>query len=117
MEKRKILSSDCYANGVANTIYKQLHCPNTTIAWSWGITKPMSCYAVTEDGFKYPSLLFHVNGNKFKGDVLVQLNGSDYYDVDFIKKDKVVERKSDIDCFQLQEVIDNFVEKIAEYKF
>ena len=103
---------------VAGTIRKQMAAPQLFKFWSWGATKFL-CGVVcnkAKDDEKNIALRFWTNGMKHKGYVLVMLNSLDYYDVEFIsRKGNLLKRVEDVDCFQLQEVIDDFVEKISAY--
>ena len=57
-----------------------------------------------------PGLKFHVNGRLFQGEVLICLNGSDYYEV-YLRNGTDIECLSDEVCFdELGELIDNHIE-------
>ena len=103
---------------VAATIQKQLRSPQIFKFWSWGATR-FSCGVVCNKAKadeKNIALRFWTNGMKHKGYVVVMLNSLDYYDVEFISRQgNLKKRVEDVDCFQLQEVIDDFVEKISAY--
>ena len=78
------------------------------IMWSWGFNSPK----VISNG-----LSFKVQGFKFKGTVEVVYNeGTDLFDISFIKRNKVVEIIEGIYIDQLITVIDNHVEKVDNYK-
>ena len=66
-----------YVMRVAATIREQLvTMTDTPVLMSWGIEEFMATV------FKnLPGLKFHVNGRLFQGEVLICLNGSDYYEV------------------------------------
>ena len=107
-----------YVQQVAETIIKQMKCPHVFKFLSWGATN-FACGVVAnkakENGHN-AALRFWVNGMKHKGFVLVMLNWLDYYDVEFISsKGNLKKRVEDVECFQLQEVIDEYVEKIPAY--
>lgn len=99
---------------IAETIMKQIKCPNISVYWSWGAHN--FCYAETEDG--KPCLRFKVNGNKHKGYVHIIYNWMDYYEVEFVSTQGNLKKRVD-ECYfdNLREVIDEFVEKIPEYVF
>lgn len=81
---------------------------NRQIFWSWGVSKKFN---VESKG-----LLMRVNGNHFNGYVLITLSPMDTYTVHLIKTNgKVVETIEDVYCDQLQEIIDNKIERIPEY--
>lgn len=78
------------------------------VVWSWGFNSPK----VIANG-----LSFRVQGFKFKGTVEVVYNeGTDLFDISFIKRNKVVEIIEGIYIDQLITVIDNHVEKVDNYK-
>lgn len=78
------------------------------VVWSWGFSSPK---AIAN------GLSFRVQGFKFKGTVEVVYNeGTDLFDISFIKRNKVVEIIEGIYIDQLITVIDNHVEKVDNYK-
>lgn len=78
------------------------------VVWSWGFHKPMAL----ENGLR-----FKVQGFKFRGIVEVVYNeGRDLFDVRFIKRNKVVNTIDGVFFDSLVEVIDDFVEKTADYE-
>lgn len=78
------------------------------VVWSWGFNSPVAI----ENGLR-----FKVQGFKFKGIVEVKYNeGHDLFDLSFIKRNKVVATANDIFFDTLVEVIDNYVEKTANYE-
>ena len=78
------------------------------VVWSWGFHKPMAL----ENGLR-----FKVQGFKFKGTVEVVYNeGSDLFDLSFVKRNKVVKSIDGVFFDSLVEVIDDFVEKTADYE-
>ena len=87
------------------------------VVWSWGFNSPMAI----PNGLR-----FKVQGFKFRGVVEVAYNeGKDLFEVSFIKRGKVVEVITDVyldmlitDVYldMLVDVIDNKVEKTADYK-
>lgn len=71
----------------------------------WGFNRPIA----------YPSgLQFRVNGRKFKGVVRVELNGNDYYDIQFFIKEKgewvYKTMCADVDCESLLSTLDRLIE-------
>lgn len=97
---------------ITTTILKQLKYPNINVYYSWG--SHAFCYAVTSDG--KPCLRFKVNGNKFKGYVHIIYNWADYYEIEFVTTHGNLKKRVDICyCDMLQEIIDEYVEKIPEY--
>ena len=83
-----------YVMRVAATIREQLvTMTDTPVLMSWGI-----------------GLKFHVNGRLFQGEVLICLNGSDYYEV-YLRNGTDIECLSDEVCFdELGELIDRHIE-------
>jgi hypothetical protein len=103
-QKRPIYMPDLLANLQSNR----------SIFWSWGVEGMVKIANNSEDF----GLMFHVQGAKFKGWVVISLNGMDYFDVEFFtNKHEKVEEKTDIDCFSLVNVIDEHIEKQANYAF
>lgn len=78
------------------------------VMWTWGFNSPT---ALTN------GLRFKVNGFKFKGIVEVVYNeGSDLFDISFIKRNKVVDTIEGCYLDMLVNVIDNRVEKVKNYE-
>ena len=78
------------------------------VVWSWGFHKPMAL----ENGLR-----FKVQGFKFKSTVEVIYNeGSDLFDLSFIKAGKVVKSIDGVFFDMLVDTIDDFVEKTADYE-
>lgn len=78
------------------------------IVWSWGFNSPK---AISN------GISFTVQGFKFKGTVEVVYNeGTDLFDISFIKCGKIVEAVEGVYIDQLVSVIDNHVEKVENYK-
>lgn len=78
------------------------------VVWSWGFNSPMA----VKNGLR-----FKVQGFKFKGFVEVVYNeGSDLFDVSFIKAGKVVKAIDDVFFDTLVETIDHYVEKTSDYE-
>jgi hypothetical protein len=76
--------------------------------WSWGFNTPTAL----ENG-----LQFKVNGFKFKGIVEVVYNeGTDLFDISFIRRNKVVDTIEGCYLDMLVNVIDNRVEKVDNYE-
>lgn len=78
------------------------------VMWSWGFNSPMA----VKNGIR-----FKVQGFKFRGIVEVVYNeGSDLFDVSFIKAGKVVKAIDGVFFDMLVSVIDNYVEKTSDYE-
>lgn len=78
------------------------------VVWSWGFNSPV---AVAN------GLRFKVQGFKFRGIVEVIYNeGTDLFDVSFINRGKVVEAVEGVYFDLLVDMIDDKVEKTANYK-
>ena len=110
--------SVAYCKEIAETIMLQLRMPSIIKYFSWGAHNFGYCCVKNEsqDQNVNAALRFKVNGMKFKGYVVVILNFLDYYDVEFVSTRKNLKHKvNDVDAFSLQEVIDEYVEKIDAY--
>ena len=78
------------------------------VVWSWGFHQPVAL----QNGLR-----FKVQGFKFKGVVEVAYNeGSDLFDLSFIRSNKVVKSIEGVFFDSLVEVIDDFVEKTSDYE-
>ena len=78
------------------------------VVWSWGFNSPMA----VKNGLR-----FKVQGFKFRGTVEVRYNeGSDLFDVSFIKAGKVIKTIDGVFFDMLVETIDNYVEKTSDYE-
>ena len=78
------------------------------VMFSWGFNSPVAI----QNGLR-----FKVQGFKFKGVVEVVYNeGSDLFDLSFVKRNKVVKSIDGVFFDSLVEVIDDFVEKTADYE-
>ena len=78
------------------------------VMWSWGFNRPIAI----ENGLR-----FKVQGFKFRGIVEVVYNeGSDLFDVSFIKAGKVIKTIYGVFFDMLVETIDNYVEKTSDYE-
>ena len=78
------------------------------VVWSWGFHQPVAI----ENG-----LQFRVQGFKFRGVVSIVYNeGSDLFDLSFIKRNKVVKSIDGVFFDSLVEVIDDYVEKTSDYE-
>jgi hypothetical protein len=96
---------------IPNTIYQQLRHFGQIKMWRWGVSNLVGCG-------KERFLRFNVSGMKFKGFVKITLNFMDTYDIQFIKKSGEVEKEvSGVYFDEMVEVIDEYVEKVKEYKF
>ena len=78
------------------------------ILWSWGFQNPIA----VENG-----LCFKVQGFKFRGVVKVKYDeGSDLFDVSYIKSGKVIKTMEGIFFDELVSTIDEYVEKTSDYE-
>ena len=101
-----------YAKTICNEIRKQIMFPDKFVFFSWGADK--FAYGVGTNG--YPILRFKVNGMKFKGYVHIIYNPLDYYEVEFVSTHGNLKKRYDEVYFdELQEKIDEYVEKIPAY--
>ena len=77
------------------------------VVWSWGFHQPVAI----ENG-----LLFKVQGFKFRGVVSIVYNeGSDLFDISFIKSNKVVKSVDGVYFDMLIDVLDDFIERTPDY--
>ena len=101
---------------IVNTILQQIQYPNRVVFFTWG-AKGFTA-GQSNDDRKEPCLMFKVNGMKFKGYVHIFYNWADYYRVEFVSTHKNLKKVVDVVYFDnLQEVIDDYVERIPEYEF
>ena len=78
------------------------------VMFSWGFHQPVAI----ENG-----LQFKVQGFKFRGVVSIVYNeGSDLFDLSFIKAGKVVKSIDGVFFDMLVDTIDDFVEKTSDYE-
>ena len=78
------------------------------VVWSWGFNSPTA----VKNGLR-----FKVQGYKFRGVVEVVYNeGSDLFDVYFVKGSGVTQSIEGVYFDMLVEVIDNHVEKTSDYE-
>ena len=78
------------------------------VMFSWGFNSPVAI----QNGLR-----FKVQGFKFRGIVEVVYNeGSDLFDLSFIKAGKVVKSIDGVFFDMLVDTIDDFVEKTADYE-
>jgi hypothetical protein len=83
---------------------------NQAIFFSWGVSKMVN--------LQNKGLMFKVSGNHHKGWVLVTLGWEDLYKVFIVSNTgKYLNEYTGIFFEDLQEVIDNRIEKIKDYKF
>lgn len=110
---------------IATTIYQQMiTITPTPVMMSWGASK---FQAVGENQIKgvnedyLGGLLFYVRGMKHKGHVLVSLALNDTYTVSIghVKKGVIQPKKQINEVYfdQLGEIIDELIERQAEYAF
>lgn len=95
-----------YVMHIAQTIKDQLvSFTPTSILMSWGISE-----FVATVFRELPALRLKVNGRLHAGNVVVALNGSDYYEV-YLLKDNEVKCVNEEVCFdELGDVIDHAIE-------
>lgn len=79
--------------------------------FSWGVSKQINLF---NNG-----LLLRVNGHHHKGYVLITLDaGKDLYEFRLVKTNgTVIATFEDVYCDDLQEIIDNKIERITEYVY
>ena len=78
------------------------------VVWSWGFHNPVAI----ENGLR-----FKVQGFKFRGVVSIVYNeGSDLFDLSFIKRNKVVKSIEGVFFDMLVDTIDDYVERTPDYE-
>lgn len=84
---------------------------NKPMYWSWGVSKVINLWN--------KGLLLRVKGHHHNGYLLITLNaGKDLYEFHLIKTNgTVIATFEDIYCDDLQSIIDNKIERIAEYNW
>ena len=104
-----------YSKEIANIIMQQIKYPNKVVYFTWGATQ----FSYGINVHNKPFLRFKVNGMKFKGYVWIFYNrGMDWYDIEFISTHgNLKHRIEEVYFDELQEKIDNYVEKIDSYTF
>lgn len=101
---------------IVHTILQQIKYPNFFVFGSWG-AKGFTA-AQSNNEAKEPCLKFKVNGRKFKGYVHIFYNWCDWYRVEFVSTHNNLKKVVDEVYFdELQNTIDEYVEKIDEYAF
>lgn len=95
-----------YVMQVAETIRKQLvTLTEANVLMSWGIKR-----FIATVHRNMPALKFEVNGRLHAGNVIIALNGSDYYEV-YLQNGKGTECINEEVCFdELGDVIDRAIE-------
>jgi len=85
----------------------------TSVWWSWG---GHAFRAESNEYTKYFRMT--VQGHHHKGHVWIFLNGLDLYDVYFTSRQGTIkEIKTNLYDDMIHEVVDNYVERIPDYKF
>lgn len=82
---------------------------NKPMYWSWGVSQKINL----ED----KALLLKVSGNHLKGWVCIVLAWDDTYSIYYIDSKGIKEEQHNVYCDMLNDVIDDRIERIAEYKF
>ena len=86
------------------------------LRYGYGKVKLMSWGARNFTNFENKGLLFRVSGFKHKGYVLITLAFDDTYTVHLLNmKCDVVKTMEMVYCDELNDIIDDFVEKVNEY--
>ena len=105
-----------YFRNIGKTIMKQIKYPNFWVFGSWGAHNYQ--IGASDNGKNEPVLIFKVNGMKFKGYVRIFYDWMDYYRIEFVSTHNNLKNVIDEVYFdELQEKIDNFVEKVKEYAY
>lgn len=105
-----------YFRNLAQTIMEQIKFPNIWVYGSWGAHNFI--VGASDNGKNEPVLMFKVNGMKFKGYVHIFYDWMDYYRIEFVSTHNNLKKViNEVYCDELQEKIDNFVEKVKEYAY
>lgn len=105
IEINKIVCRDVDANYILKILRN-----NMSIYFSWGTNN-----LIDLDG---KGLRFTVSGNHHKGHVYVVLNGGDLFDIYYTSnRGTIKDIHKDIFFDQLTEIIDNKIERIADYNY
>ena len=115
LKKEFSFEDNRFSKEIANIILQQIKYPNKVVYFTWGATQ----FAYGINVHNNPFLRFKVNGMKFKGYVWVfYKRGMDWYDIEFISTHgNLKHRIEEVYFDELQEKIDNYVEKIDSYTF
>jgi hypothetical protein len=82
---------------------------NPSIFWSWGVEKKINLYN--------KALLLKVNGHHFKGWVTIILAWDDTYSLYYINTNGTIkEEQHNVYNDMMRDVIDDRIERIADYK-
>lgn len=101
---------------IVQTMLKQIQFPNRIVFFTWGANGFTASQSDTDA--HEPCLMFKVNGRKFKGYVHIFYNWCDWYRVEFVSTHRNLKKVVDEVYFdELQNVIDEYVEKVEEYAF
>lgn len=107
---------DSRNTSIVHTILQQIQYPNRVVFFSWG-AKGFTAAQGNNDA-KEPCLRFKVKGMKFKGYVHIFYNWRDWYRVEFVSTHNNLKKVVDEVYFdELQNTIDEYVEKIDAYAF
>lgn len=88
---------------IAETILSQIKTIDKTALWAWGSKEYMR---TSTDG-----IMFKTSGMvKWKGKVQIELNGSDLYDITFMRIRKI---KGQVTCITDKKMTDVFVEDLV----
>ena len=112
-EVRKLQKLNAENEYYVTTMLQQIQYPNLYVFWSWGGHN--FAKAETIEKYPKPTLIFQVSGMKFVGEVRIYYNWADYYEIDFIQDNKVVKSYEEVYFDDLQNIIDDYVEKQPNY--
>ncbi len=82
---------------------------NKPMYWSWGVEKKINLNG--------KALLLKVNGHHLKGWVAIVLAWDDTYSIYYIDNKGIKEEQHNVYNDMLQDVIDDRIERIAEYRY
>jgi hypothetical protein len=81
------------------------------VTMSWGIENIISL----KNGGEVSGMAFNVNGNHFKGTIILSVNFMDLYEIRFMQNGEIVDTMTDVYVMDVINQIDKKVEKIPEY--
>lgn len=104
---------------IAKTIAQQIKYPDIRKYMCWG-GKAFTCLPSGKvgEGYTLGGLAFKVSGMKLKGRVEILLMGDDTYTVRFFNlRYRMVKEMVNVYCDEIQEKIDETIEKIETYAY
>lgn len=81
---------------------------------SWGV----EMITLIQEGGEDRAMAFNVNGNHFKGTIILSVNGADLYEIRFMQGGEIINDMTleDVYVDEVIDLIDERIEKIPSYK-